>query len=506
VAEEFFDILDDSNHSYDNTTSGLVASDVKGAIDELATSGGGGASGTHEFTASGDLAEGITVALNSDGTVSVIQEGDAASIGVTVPFVSPHITSVATVYDPVNSKVVVAYQSSDDSQGSIKVGTVSGDSISFGATAKFGTVVASIGICYDDSASKVVIVYNESGDSGVAVVGTTGDTILLGNPTTYVTESANYNKVVYDSVNNNIVVFYSTASEGTSRVGVVSGTDISFPNVAVPFLATLGNYVAACFNETSGKCVVIFGDAFGASGKAIIGTVSANTISYGTPAVMTNSTMQASAVATIAGTSRIVAAIQNRDIPTGQGTSMIGTIDGTDISFADSYVFCAGDYVTDIDVMYDATNNTVVVTYRDTANAEYGTVRYGFINGDIISFGDAITFESNITYQTSLAYDSQLNKFVITYRIASVSGNSIIFNNVGASNVPETIGLNTEAVLDTETATITILTGVNGHQSGLTIDALYYVDGTGSLTTTPTGNVYVGRAISTTEILVEVNE
>ena len=44
MAIAFVDILKAANHSYDNTQSGLTASDVKSAIDEVSAAGGGNVS------------------------------------------------------------------------------------------------------------------------------------------------------------------------------------------------------------------------------------------------------------------------------------------------------------------------------------------------------------------------------------------------------------------------------------------------------------------------------
>ena len=86
------------------------------------------------FVASGTIGNGVTVALNSDGTVSPAESNFSNS----VVFESEDITGVGSAYDTNTNKIVVAYKDGGNSDyGTAVVGTVSGASISFGTPVVF---------------------------------------------------------------------------------------------------------------------------------------------------------------------------------------------------------------------------------------------------------------------------------------------------------------------------------------------------------------------------------
>lgn len=76
-------------------------------------------------------------------------------------------------------------------------------------------------------------------------------------------------------------------------------------------------------------------------------------------------------------------------------------------------------------------------------------------------------------------------------------------NTVGviSGDADDWVGPAMETVADGEPVLVTMLGGVNGNQSGLTPATKYYIDASGSLTTTA-GTRYLGIAISSTEILI----
>ena len=85
-------------------------------------------------TASGALANGNKVIVNSDGTVSVVGEtaGDP-SAGTPVVYESGNTSYSSVAYDANAQKIVIAYRDGGNSSyGTAVVGTVSGTSISFG--------------------------------------------------------------------------------------------------------------------------------------------------------------------------------------------------------------------------------------------------------------------------------------------------------------------------------------------------------------------------------------
>jgi len=72
---------------------------------------------------------------------------------------------------------------------------------------------------------------------------------------------------------------------------------------------------------------------------------------------------------------------------------------------------------------------------------------------------------------------------------------------VSSSNIANWVGIATAAISSGATGTITIFTGTNDQQSGLTAGTVYYANTSGGLSTS--GTYKVGKAISATEILIE---
>ena len=128
------------DNSQNITNVGVVtATSFTGDGSQLTNLPGGGGN-TLEATASGTLADGSKVIVNTDGTVSVVAETETTGAGAGSPTVFETGTTykIAPIYDSANNKVVIAYRDNGNSQyGTAVVGTVSGTSISFGSPVVF---------------------------------------------------------------------------------------------------------------------------------------------------------------------------------------------------------------------------------------------------------------------------------------------------------------------------------------------------------------------------------
>ena len=72
---------------------------------------------------------------------------------------------------------------------------------------------------------------------------------------------------------------------GTAVVGTVSGTSISF-GTPVVFAASSPYLIGSTFDPTNGKVVIAYRDGGNSNyGTSIVGTVSGNSISFGSPVV-----------------------------------------------------------------------------------------------------------------------------------------------------------------------------------------------------------------------------
>ena len=495
-----------------------VPADVSDLTDATSLLGGGGGGGSFDAVASGTLSDGSTVVVNSDGTVSVVaEEGVTAGPGTPAAFESVNVTYTSATFDSANNKVVVAYRNFSTNEGTAIVGTVSGKSISFGTPVVYESGITNyVSTTFDSNSNKVVIAYQDVGNSGygTAVVGTvSGTSISFGTPVVFQSNSVNNFSPTFDSNSNKIVIAYrydaNAGGYGYAIVGTVSGTSISFGS-PVTFASSSTYIPSATFDSNSNKVVIAYKDTGNSSyGTAVVGTVSSTTISFGTPVVFFAA--KTSYISTIfdSNANKVVIAYQDDDNG-NDGRAIVGTVSGTSISFGTNTRF------TDDSSFYhaatfDSANNKVIVAYRSSTDSGYGYVSVGTVSGTSISFDtQALFVTSAIGGITTITFDSANNKVVIPYSDSGNSsyGTAVVYQSVDSTNTNLTsgnyIGISDGAYSDTDTATVQIVGSVDDAQSGLTPGQKYYVQTDGSLATTADDpSVFAGTAVSTTKLIVK---
>jgi len=478
-------------------------------------------SGVVNFVASGAIANGQTVVINTDGTVGIVTQTSSAdpSAGTAVIFnsgVTDSKTSIA--FDSNSNKVVIAYcDTSNSSRGTAIVGTVSGTSISFGSEVVYNTGSTDDSVAvFDSTNGKVVIVYRDSsnGNYGTAIVGTvSGTSISFGSEVVFNSGNTSHIAAVFDSTNGKVVISYrdhADSGKGKAIVGTVSGTSISFGS-EVQFKGTGVYYVASAYDSTNGKVVIAYtDDANSSRGAAIVGTVSGTSISFGSEVIYETGTIQSGTTpaATFDSTNGKVVIVYRDENNSNYGTAIVGTVSGTSISFGTAVVFNSGTS-TNFGATFDSTNNKVVIAYTNASNSSYGTAIVGTVSGTSISFGTPVVFESDNTSFCSAVYDSNSGKVVITYRDYANSeyGTCVVFSVTSTSTNLTTenyIGIAAEAIANTATGKINVVAGTNSGQTGLTTAQKYFVQPNGTLATSAgSPSVVAGTAISSTKIVVQ---
>jgi len=466
--------------------------------------------------ASGALTDGASVIINSDGTVSVVGGASATqALGSATVFEAASTLEMESAFDSNSNKVVIAYRDyGNSSYGTAIVGTVSGTSISFGTPVVFNAgQTTKINVVFDTSNNKIVITYKNdaSSDNGTAIVGTvSGTSISFGTAAEFETSDAGQQAAVFDSTNNKVVIIWrdgDNSNYGTAVVATVSGTSISFGTPAV-FTSTNLQHPSIGFDSSNGKVVIAYQDISDSDkGKAIVGTVSGTSISFGSAVVFESGATTYTSTIYDSNAQKIVIAYQDDD-NSDYGTAIVGTVSGTSISFGTAVVFesAASSFVKAI---YDATAQKVVIAYQDGGNSDYGTVISGTVSGTSISFDSATVFESATTAYIALTHDSNAEKVVIAYRDYGNSshGTSIVFQtgytstNLTSENF---IGFSDGAFADTQSAVINTANTIDRNQTSLTAGQTYFVSTSGALSTTAGDpSVTAGTAISSTELIVK---
>ena len=284
---------------------------------------------------------------------------------------------------------------------------------------------------FDSNSNKVIISYTDSDNSnyGTSVVGTiSGTSISFGTPVVFESATSSNIGSTFDSNSNKVVVVYrdgGNSNYGTSIVGTVSGTNISF-GTAVVYETSSSQYNSATFDSNSNKVVIAYRDGGDSNiGKAVVGTVSGTGISFGSIVVYNNAVTSYSVITFDSSSNKVVIAYQ--DGGTNKGTAVVGTVSGTNISFGSEVAFTDND-ASRVSIAYDSDEEKVVVAYRDEDNSNVGTAVVGTVSNTSISFGTPVVFNNGSTLQIASDYDATAKRTVIAMYDLGVTQNGVVFS------------------------------------------------------------------------------
>ena len=413
------------------------------------------------------------------GTVS----GTSISFGTAVVYSSNDSRVNCCIFEPNSGKVIIASkQLSGLNRGDTHVGTVSGTSISYGSSDTFLAANPEyISMSYDpDNSNRVLICCrNDSNGYGTATVGSvSGTSMSFGTGVEFQSSSTKWVQVVYDTVQNKHVIFYSNASnnyDGMVIVGTTSGTSVSFGSAAV-WKTGVGNqgvyYTGACWDSTNNRIPIAycFND-WAAPANDYSYVLSATLDSGGTVTFSSETQFESGAATSLTGEGGNFAAFDTAqgsmayaykdDTASGTGYALAwqpvvtnltstnllglapsaisdtatGTINtwgsrcessnllpdgvsaGTAVQYSASNL--ADKYAADS--VYDSTNNKVIVVYDGAgASAGYGIV--GTISGTSVSYGSAVQYSGGNARMSQVTYDSTNQRVVVAYSDGANSG------------------------------------------------------------------------------------
>jgi len=468
-------------------------------------------SGEFKAIASGTLPSGKPVVVNADGTVSVVAETtitQSAGTPVTFNSGSPRVTNIA--YDTNTNRVVIVYRDDGNSgHGTAIVGTVSGTSISFGSEVVFNAAETKFPtVSYDTNAQKVLVTYQDEGNSsyGTAIVGTvdsSDNSISFGSEEVFKSSATSDQASVYDPDSQKIVIAFSGSSP-EAAVATISGTSVSFGSLA-SFGGTNDKGLAMAYDTNADKVVISYRDGSNGDGQSVVGTVSGTSISFGSEVTFESSSIdEYQDIAYDASAQKVVIAyLAAGDV----GKAIVGTVSGTSISYgtAATYDTVASDHNA---IAYDPTAESVAIFYRDTTPF-HGKAVSGKVSGTSITFTAQITFQSGRAERIAAVYDPDAQKVIVSYFDYDASTGDAVVTTTGYTSRNLTsenyIGMSKGgAVPDTKGATVDIIGAVNDEQSGLTPGQQYFVQNDGTISTTADSpSVLAGTAISATELLVK---
>tara|TARA_Y100000004_G_scaffold60780_1_gene67996 strand:+ start:13675 stop:16233 length:2559 start_codon:yes stop_codon:yes gene_type:complete len=310
--------------------------------------------------------------------------------------------------------------------GSIAAGKpviVTAPSNAKGSEAEFDVQARHITTVYDTSNDKVVIAYSDTGDSnyGKAVVGSvSGSSITFGTPVTFESASVENCRATFDSSNNKVLIVYKdggNSNYGTAIVGTVSSDSISFGSAVVFYSAALDANTGVAFDNSNNKSVITYRGS-SQYGNAIVATISGTTPSFGSPVVFESAQSNYNKPHFDSSNNKMLITYVDGG-NSDAGTAIVGTVSGTSISFGSATVFESGQTMLP-DAAFDTTANKFVVSFVDFADSQDGKARVATISGTSVSFGTVATFHTGAvnTSEDSLttAYDASFNKTLIAFR------------------------------------------------------------------------------------------
>ena len=470
--------------------------------------------------ASGALTDGASVIINSNGTVSVVSGSDDGAGTPTQISTDSNLMQMQAIYDPDSGKVVIAYHRDTSSYyGAAVVGTVSGTDISFGSITKFqadnSQGMDDLTMAYDTNEDKVLLVYKDKDNSnyGTAIVGTvSGTSISFGTATVWQSSSVSRTQIGFDSNSNKFLVAYMR-SVPRARVLTVSGTSVSAGSETNIRTDTDGNILRPdmAFSTSANKFVVIYKDNDqSGKGQVVVSTISGTSVSHGTVAdigsVAVNSILRIDYDATL--DKFLIVYIDSDD--SDKGKAVVGTLSGTSVSFGSIATF--NDAATLAPSVTSDGSGNFIVSFTDVGNSDRKTFVSATVSSTSVSFGSEVVIEDvdaddpQSTPLSEMAYDSANNKFVIPYGDFTNTKLKAAVLQLASTNLTSEnfIGFSDGAFATTQSATINTTNTIDRNQSGLTAGQTYFVQTDGTLGLTAADpSVTAGTAISATEIIVK---
>jgi hypothetical protein len=424
-----------------------------------------------EISVAADINSGkIIVAYQDSGNSSfgtaVVGTISSTSISFGTPAVFESATSVdiRVSYDEANSVSVISYEDSGNSNyGTFTVATVSGTNVTFNTPTVFvSNAYSDPASCYDSTAEQIILTNFNSTQKGISFVlqnagigtnltsenyiGMSGGVVdatntSFGSSSTFESATASEISSAYDTTNNKIVISYRDSGNslyGTAVVGTVSGTSISF---GTPVVYNSGHtrYTSTLFEPVNAKIVISYID-WGNNERptSIVGTVSGTSISFGSEVVMSAVVGSYMTTAFDTNAGKLVASFRD-DSNSGYGRAFVGTVSGTSISFGSAGTYNTATTNTP-SMVFDSSNNKIVITYVDAVNADTLTSVVGTVSGTSISFGSEVPLPTSGSAANPVSvFDTNSNKVVVLYTesgtsyapqaiVGTVSGTSISFS------------------------------------------------------------------------------
>jgi len=156
--------------------------------------------------------------------------GTSVTVGTATTISAVTSGYVSDCYDSINNKTVVSFFTTGTPGGYAIIGTVSGTTISFGTAVLYTATTQNYNaICFNPSIGKVDIVFGVSTNNNVIVGTVSGTTITFGTAAS-ITPYSSYNSIIYDSLNQKVVITYASTRASSSVGSIGTATNLTSTN------------------------------------------------------------------------------------------------------------------------------------------------------------------------------------------------------------------------------------------------------------------------------------
>lgn len=501
-----------------------------------------------ELTATGSVAQGSQIILNTDGTISQVTGSIGGGVGVANFFESVNSSSrdFDSCYDTVNDQFFFVY--GRDNAVRCIFATLSGTTFTYGTelaiytggnqsyTTGTGSAVdignggSQIRCAYDSSASKIIVVYTKSNSNADATVVTpaSGRTGTISTSPTQIGANINYPSVCHGGGRN--WVHYTNYNQGGGWSGlykaIISGSGTSASvSLSQQQWVNAGNtyYCNINFDPNHSALLATYvdgGNSNKLTARAIYYNSGTTDAQLGNEFSISTSSVGQNYGVTFDATQNkmVVVYTDHNDYPTSANLTFSGT--GTGISaFVGSQTTIASHSANWIKAVYRADTGKVMAVWRQMGSL-YGTAVTGIFaegtsgsgNNSVITWGSTLQeWTGSYSYYYAPIYDPDNQEVVCAYRRYATTGSwsyagaaailRVTTTNLTTSNW---LGVASSAAANGQQAQILLTGAVSSNQSGLTLNTEYYVNADGTLSATNNAyNTKVGLALGTTKLKVE---
>lgn len=471
-------------------------------------------------TASGAISNGDTCIVNSDGTVSAVATTTAGGTTGGAQQISNFGSQFYRnmVYDEGNNQLFAFYKGYNSySYG--RIGTVSGNTITWGSRVTIDTGSSSYLRCvYDKHTGHVIVIYRTGSSAYARTISLSSGSFTTGSATYFNNNYASYMDICHDETANTNVVTFRTNTSNLRTIllsGNTSDTTIAVGNNDT-FEANGGQRAGITYDASAGCCVIFYKKYYSSahSVHAVTCTPGGNStgststfgtvLNVSTGVVIYNSNNEDVFPVEYDPIQQKVLVAYSKDTDT-YGYCRVLSVSGTTISTSSETQF-NNTNTKGMVLVYNTTSQNFALAFEDATNS-LGKAVTATVSGTSVSFSSAITLDSLQWGNSSGAYDPDTDNVFFFYQRANNDIYYVQYDNVTQSTnltSENYIGISDAAYSNGATATIQIVGSVDDAQSSLTAGQTYYVQNDGSLSTTAaTPSVVAGTAVSATKLIVK---